>query len=844
MRTEDGYIIYKCLNGDKEAFGFLVDKYKAAVHALAYSRLRNFHDAQDMSQEAFIRAYENLHKLKRWDSFASWLFRITWSLCMKWMRSKARRPDGEFVEDQGTEVHDNQSVDSYRDNLVLDSIHESLESLPEVHRQVLVMHYMGGMTSYEIARFMGVSPAAVRKRLGKARSLLKAELISMMEDVFEPQKPGADFTLSVMELVKDIKVQPSSRIPELSQGLSISVCIMIVIMTSGAFMKLRKSHEIRVNSAELGATGSTGAGKIPVSLVEQTTSEQEGDISMLNRKKISIFTVVTAILGVLSGNVLAQTDWEKYPANPVLPLGAPGSWDDYQVYSPSIINDGSEYKMYYSAYRKGGHAKIGLATSPDGITWTKYAGNPVLNLGSSGSWDDYHINLCHVMFENADPDAPYKMWYVGYDGSHCRIGYATSLNGIAWTKYPSNPVLNIGPAGAFDHDDIHSPTVIRNNGEYWMWYDGQDVPNGTRRIGLATSTDGVAWTKHPANPVLDIGPEPWDANSVYFPNVIKSSQTKYEMWYSGNGTYSAIGYATSSDGIFWTKHPDNPVLDKGPDIWEDRAVGAPEVLKENMLYRMWYDSYTNSAPGETKIGYAESCLLDPCCFNTLSTDTIVASNLYQFRDNLLAKSKFGRDIINLYYQNSPEVAKILTNNPVLAVRSAAILKEVMLGIRSLIGDRKGVDIAMTPALYSRIDRLFEDIGKEGSEEMAHTLSMLSNWLNEYKGMRFSRIWRIVNGDEPKFGLMQNHPNPFNPETWIPYALGEDTYVVIRIYSSAGHLVRILNLGRKPAGFYTDKAKAAYWDGANQMGETVASGVYFYTMQAGEYTATRKMLIVK
>lgn len=89
-------------------------------------------------------------------------------------------------------------------------------------------------------------------------------------------------------------------------------------------------------------------------------------------------------------------------------------------------------------------------------------------------------------------------------------------------------------------------------------------------------------------------------------------------------------------------------------------------------------------------------------------------------------------------------------------------------------------------------------------------------------------------------LYQNYPNPFNPETWIPYQLVEDVDVSIRIYDIAGQLVRTLHLGRKPAGFYISKHKAAYWDGKNQAGEIVSNGVYFYTIQAGDFTAAKKM----
>lgn len=93
-------------------------------------------------------------------------------------------------------------------------------------------------------------------------------------------------------------------------------------------------------------------------------------------------------------------------------------------------------------------------------------------------------------------------------------------------------------------------------------------------------------------------------------------------------------------------------------------------------------------------------------------------------------------------------------------------------------------------------------------------------------------------------LLHNYPNPFNPETWIPYRLAEPADVTIRIYTAHGTSVRTLNVGHQPAGIYQHRSRAAYWDGQNQMGEPVASGVYFYRLTAGDFTATRKMLIRK
>ncbi|MBD3182185.1 T9SS type A sorting domain-containing protein [Candidatus Poribacteria bacterium] len=105
--------------------------------------------------------------------------------------------------------------------------------------------------------------------------------------------------------------------------------------------------------------------------------------------------------------------------------------------------------------------------------------------------------------------------------------------------------------------------------------------------------------------------------------------------------------------------------------------------------------------------------------------------------------------------------------------------------------------------------------------------------------------RLISGVQVnKTAVFQNYPNPFNPETWIPFQLSEGTEVNIIIYNSAGQLVRTLDLGFRSPGYYNTKTNSAYWDGLNESGEQVSSGIYFYTIRAGEFTATRKMLMVK
>ena len=96
----------------------------------------------------------------------------------------------------------------------------------------------------------------------------------------------------------------------------------------------------------------------------------------------------------------------------------------------------------------------------------------------------------------------------------------------------------------------------------------------------------------------------------------------------------------------------------------------------------------------------------------------------------------------------------------------------------------------------------------------------------------------------KSTLLPNYPNPFNPETWIPFQLAQDTPVTISIYDTAGKLIRTIELGNKHAGIYMVKDRAAYWDGRDNLGEKVASGIYFYRLKTNDYDVQKKMTFVK
>jgi predicted GH43/DUF377 family glycosyl hydrolase len=262
----------------------------------------------------------------------------------------------------------------------------------------------------------------------------------------------------------------------------------------------------------------------------------------------------------------------------------PGDWDGSQVRYPHIIHDGGTYKMWYIGLDAFQVGQFGYATSPDGITWTKYGGNPVLEVGAAGEWDAGTLEGGNVLKDGS----MYKLWYSGQDAQGTwRIGYATSGDGISWTKYSGNPILEPGPQ-PWRNGLVMHPYVIKDGSMYRMWARtaGDDGSGWTDYFAYATSPDGINWTWHSANPILAKDWEEW----MWRPFVLPGGT--YQMWYSvWSADEGHISYATSPDGLAWTKHG-SPVLSGTVGEWDESFATDPYVLFENSNYSLWYDSNT------------------------------------------------------------------------------------------------------------------------------------------------------------------------------------------------------------------------------------------------------------
>ena len=277
-------------------------------------------------------------------------------------------------------------------------------------------------------------------------------------------------------------------------------------------------------------------------------------------------------------------------------------WDSSETYPGAALSDAAQYKMWFLGRDTGYVYSIGYAISDDGLNWAKHAGNPVMTIGNDGD----NLGPASVIQRNGI----YHMWYTIHNvyPNPPSIGYAFSIDGIDWIKYSSNPVLK-GTPSAWDRGGVSSPAVIYD-GMYKMWYAGDATIGGAQRIGYATSPDGIVWTKYSGNPVIDRGSlGSWDDSRV-FPGTVVAWNGIYELWYTGvNRTepVSRIGRATSADGISWVKDQSNPIIDVGPaGMWDEKSVVRPMVLLQGGQHMMWYGGFGNSS--NTAIGLATKAI--------------------------------------------------------------------------------------------------------------------------------------------------------------------------------------------------------------------------------------------
>ena len=277
----------------------------------------------------------------------------------------------------------------------------------------------------------------------------------------------------------------------------------------------------------------------------------------------------------------------------VFDVGSPGALDDAGVRQAYVLQDGAVYHMWYGGY-DGTRIRIMHATSTDGVAWTRQGvAIPIL----TPPWNFDGTSGQTVIKEGAT----YKMWFSGFywATNAGRVYYAESTDAVAWTI--QGVALDIGP-GSWDGAQAIYADVYRDPaGLYWLYYQGYDS-TPTARIGVATSITGVTFTKSPLNPVLTLGPGgDWDDAQLFTPALRPLSP--WELWFCGSdGAIGRLGKATTPDGINLTKAPDNPQFSEGaPGAWDDGGMFGPAFLVDGANTYMYY---TGSDGATFRIGRA------------------------------------------------------------------------------------------------------------------------------------------------------------------------------------------------------------------------------------------------
>ncbi len=236
MNNPDAELIQRVIDGDDSAFSTLMEKYKKSVHALAWRKIGDFHIAEEITQDTFLKAYNKLSSLKKPHSFESWLYVITANNCKAWLRKK--RLQTQSLDDTSSSEVDKETYSHYviqeRERTSAEArrevVKKLLAKLQEGDRTVITLYYLGGMTYEEISRFLGVSVSAIKNRLYRARQFLKKEE-NMIREALENYQITPTLTKNIMQEISRINpTTPSGSKPFVPWIAAATGAVLIMLM--------------------------------------------------------------------------------------------------------------------------------------------------------------------------------------------------------------------------------------------------------------------------------------------------------------------------------------------------------------------------------------------------------------------------------------------------------------------------------------------------------------------------------------------------------------------------------------------------------------------------------------
>ena len=258
MEKDDVQLIHSILSGNEEAFSALVQKYQKGVHALVWRKIKDFHFAEEITQDTFLQAYKKLGTLKHPNQFAGWLYVIASRLCADWLR--ANRPVVQSLENTPVGNIDRFSYARYvseqREAEAAEHrseiVEKLLEKLPESERTVVTLYYLGEMTAKEIGKFLGVSVNTIKSRIRRARKRLQNEEELLISETLGSFQLPANLTENIMRQIADFKATPTPigkpLLPWAALGTTTVLIILLLGVSNQYFTRFQKPYSFEAQS--------------------------------------------------------------------------------------------------------------------------------------------------------------------------------------------------------------------------------------------------------------------------------------------------------------------------------------------------------------------------------------------------------------------------------------------------------------------------------------------------------------------------------------------------------------------------------------------------------------------
>ena len=252
-REDDAQLVRAVLSGDDAAFDILVEKYQKSVHALVWQKIGDFHYAEEITQDTFLRAYQKLSTLRNPSQFLGWLFVIANRLCLNWLQKQKSAKQLQSLE--GTPVEEVAKSDyahyvsEQREREATEHrfkiVEKLLEKLSEGERTVMTLHYLGEMTVKEISRSLGVSVETVKVRLYRARERLREEEDLLIQEVLGGVQISSNLKQNIMRKVVDMTPTPSPKmkplLPWVAIGTALVVATLLIFSSSSQYLPYFKN---------------------------------------------------------------------------------------------------------------------------------------------------------------------------------------------------------------------------------------------------------------------------------------------------------------------------------------------------------------------------------------------------------------------------------------------------------------------------------------------------------------------------------------------------------------------------------------------------------------------------